>query len=153
MRAAVALVVIAACLGCGTTRAAPGERQWVANTREVIRQLQVELGQLSGADTLADAGRTLNQESRLFAALVVYTDFGGCRHMVATLGRAPGRFRRVDVELNRACADLQRSSAQFTRAVADHDARVLAAAARSALRATGPLLRAELALELSARKS
>jgi hypothetical protein len=146
MRAAIALVVTAACLGCGTTRAAPGEREWIANTRGIIRQLQVDLGELSDAGTVADAGKTLTDESRLYAALVVYTDFGGCRHMVAALGTTPARFRRVDLELNRACTSLQRSSALFTKAVADHDARVLAAAARSAHRAAGPLLRGELAL-------
>ncbi len=59
MRAAVALVVIAACLGCGTTRAAPGERQWIANTRGTIAQLRADLSQLSGADTVAAARRTL----------------------------------------------------------------------------------------------
>ena len=87
MRAALALVVAAAGPGCGTTWAAPGERQWIANTRGVIRQLQADMGQLSGAGTRAAAGRTLTDESRLYAALVVYTDFGGCRHMVAALGR------------------------------------------------------------------
>jgi hypothetical protein len=146
MRAAIALVVAAACLGCGTTRAAPGEREWVANTRGVIRQLQADMGQVSDAGTPAEAGRTLTDESRLYAALVVYTDFGGCRHMVAALGRTPPRFRSVGLELDRACADLQRSSALFTKAVTDDDARVLASAARFAGRAAGPLLRGELAL-------
>jgi hypothetical protein len=147
MRAAIALVITVACLGCGTTRAAaPGERQWIANTRGVIRQLQVDVSQLSGADTVAEADKTLTDESRLYAALVVYTDFGGCRHMVAALGKAPARFRRVDLELNRACTNLQRSSALFTRAVTADDARVLAAAMRSARRAAAPLLRGELAL-------
>jgi hypothetical protein len=146
MRAAIALVVAAACLGCGTTRAAPGEREWVANTRGVIRQLQADMGQVSDAGTPAEAGRTLTDESRLYAALVVYTDFGGCRHMVAALGRTPARFRSVGRELDRACADLQRSSALFTKAVTDLDARVLATAARFAGRAAAPLLRGELAL-------
>ena len=150
MRAAVALAVTAACLGCGTTRPAPADREWIANTRGIIRQLQVDLSQVSGTDTVAGAGSTLADESRLFAALVVYTDFGGCRHMVAALGRAPERLGRVGSELNRSCTDLQRASALFTRAVAGHDARLLAAAARSALRASGPLLRGELALEVSA---
>ena len=59
MRAAVALVVTAACLGCGTTRPAPAERQWVANTRGVIRQLQADLRQVSGTDSVTEANRTL----------------------------------------------------------------------------------------------
>src|SRR6476659_1371305 len=113
MRAIIALVVTAACLGCGTTRAAPAERQWIANTRGVIRQLQVDLGQVSDTGTVAEAGRTLTDESRLYTALVVYTDFGGCRHMVAALGKPPARFRAVDAELERACTNLQRSSALF----------------------------------------
>jgi len=146
MRAALALVVTVACLGCGTTRAAPAEREWIANTRGVIRQLQVDLGQVSDGGDVAEAGRTLTDESRLYAALVVYTDFGGCRHMVAALGEPPDRFRSVDAELERACASLQRSSALFTEAVAGDDAHMLAAAARSAVRAAGPLLRGELAL-------
>ena len=70
----------------------------------------------------------------------------GCRHMVAALGTAPARFRRVGLELDRACADLQRSSELFTKAVAGHDARVLASAARLASRAAEPLLRGELGL-------
>jgi len=146
MRAVIALVVIAACVGCGTTRAAPGEREWVANTRGVIRQLQADLGQVSDDGTLPEAGRTLTNESRLYAALVVYTDFGGCRHMVAALGRAPVGLRSVGLQLDRACASLQRSSALFTEAVADHDPRTLTAAVRFARRAAEPLLRGELAL-------
>ncbi len=146
MRAAVALVVTVACLGCGTTRPAPSEREWVANTRGIIRQLQGDISQLNGADTTADAGRTFTDDSRLYAALIVYTDFGGCRHMVGTLGETPTRFRRVEAELNRACADLQRSSSLFTQAVGENNARMLAAAARTAFRATGPLLRSEIAL-------
>ena len=146
MRAAIALVVTVACLGCGTTRPAPGERQWIANARGIIRQLQVDMSEVGDAGTVAEAGKTLSDESRLYAALVVYTDFGGCRHMVAALGRTPPRFRRVDSELDRACTNLQRSSTLFTEAVAAHDAHVLAAAARSARRAAEPLLRGELAL-------
>src|SRR6476661_4499013 len=146
MRAFIALVVTAACLGCGTTRSAPGEREWIANTRGIIRQRQADLGQVSDGGTVAEAGRTLTDESRLYAALVVYTDFGGCRHMVAALGTTPARFRRVGLELDRACANLQRSSALFTEAVAGKNARTLAAASRVARRAAGPLLLSELAL-------
>ena len=146
MRAAIALVVTVACLGCGTTRPAPGEQQWVANTRGIIRQLQADMSQVADAGTPAEAGRTLTDESRLYAALVVYTDFGGCRHMVAALGTTPARFRRVGLELDRACANLQRSSALFTEAVAGKNARTLAAASRVARRAAGPLLLGELAL-------
>jgi len=146
MRAVIALVVTAGCLGCGTTRAAPSEQQWIANTRGIIRQLQADMGQVSDAGTPAEAGRTLIDESSLYAALVVYTDFGGCRHMVASLGRPPARFRRVGLELDRACTSLQRASALFTEAVAGKSARTLAAAARVAHRASGPLLLGELAL-------
>jgi hypothetical protein len=146
MRAVIALVVTVACLGCGTTRPAPGEQEWVANTRGIIRQLQADMSQVSDAGTAVEAGRTLNDESRLYAALVVYTDFGGCRHMVAALGRAPTRFLRVGLELDRACANLQQSSTLFTRAVAGENARTMAAAARAARRAAGPLLLGELAL-------
>jgi hypothetical protein len=66
--------------------------------------------------------------------------------MVAALGRAPKRFRRVGVELDRACANLQQSSTLFTRAVAGENPRTMAAAARTARRAAGPLLLGELAL-------
>ena len=104
------------------------------------------MSQVSDGGTAAEAGRTLTDESRLYAALVVYTDFGGCRHMVAALGTTPARFRRVGLELDRACANLQRSSALFTEAVAGENARTLAAASRVARRAAGPLLLGELAL-------
>ena len=146
MRAVIALVVTVACLGCGSTRPAPGDQEWVANTRGIIRQLQADMSQVSDVGTPVEAARTLNDESRLYAALVVYTDFGGCRHMVAALGRAPSRFRRVGRELDRACANLQRSSALFTSAVSGENARTMAAAARAARRAAGPLLQGELAL-------
>ena len=65
------------------------------------------------AGTAAEAGRTLTDESRLYAALVVYTDFGGCRHMVAALGTTPARFRRVGLGA-RAC---MRESAAVVGAV------------------------------------
>ena len=146
MRAAIALVVTAACLGCGTTRAAPGEREWIANTRGIIRQLQVDLGELSDAGTVADAGKTLTDESRLYAALVVYTDFGGCRHMVAAAGQPPARFAAAERSLGSACTLLEQAAALFTRATIEHDAQALVAAGRVTQKASPFLLRAKAAL-------
>jgi hypothetical protein len=149
----VAGLVAAACLlasaGCGARAhqggARQADREWVDNTSGVIDQLQRDLvlGSAAG-DSLAAARKALR--SGLYTLLVAYTDFGGCRHMVAALGRAPARLRSVGLQLDRACASLQRSSALFTEAVADHDPRTLTAAVRFAQRATQPLLRGELAL-------
>ena len=82
--------------------------------------------------------------------LVAYTDFGGCRHMVAAAGDAPKRFTRVTRNLARACTLLQRAAALFTDAASGNDAPALVHAGRVAASAAPLLLRAKIALQATA---
>ena len=93
-----------------------------------------------------DAERALHDESSLYTALVVFTDFGGCRHMVAALGSIPPRLEHAVAELRTACTELQRAAALFTRAVRRTSVTLLDAAIETAQRALVPLDRASLAL-------
>ena len=86
----------------------------------------------------------------LYTVLVAYTDFGGCRHMVASAGRAPAGMERVTRTLQAACARLQRAAALFTRAASADDARALVRAGRVAHSAAPLLVRAKVALQAAA---
>src|SRR6184192_1365772 len=99
MRRSVAVLSATACLaisaGCGGTgpadRSSHADREWVDNTAGVIDQLERDLQlESSGGDTIAAARETLR--GSLYTVLVAYSDFGGCRHMVAAAGAAPSRF-------------------------------------------------------------
>ena len=95
--------------GTGTApadRSSPADREWIANTAGVIDQLERDLQlQSSGGDTIAAARETLR--GSLYTVLVAYTDFGGCRHMVAAAGDAASRFTEVTRTLAAACSLLQ----------------------------------------------
>jgi hypothetical protein len=100
MRRALAGSLAAGCLlvsaGCGGAAqpARQADREWIDNTSGVIDQLQRDLVLGSGeGDSLADARKALR--NGLYTLLVAYTDFGGCRHMVAAAGVAPDRFTEV----------------------------------------------------------
>lgn len=147
----VALVLVCAACG-GSPPHRDVEREWVANAHGVIRQLRDDVLLVAGGDQAPVARRTLADDSELYGALVVYTDFGGCRHMVAALGAAPLRFERSARQLGRACDDLQRAATLFTRAVARSAPDVLVAAARSALHALPALDRAQLRLAVETRR-
>src|SRR5437773_11762329 len=122
MRRSVAALSATACLaisaGCGTAPAdhsSPADREWIDNTAGVIDQLERDLQlQSNGGDTIAAARETLR--GSLYTVLVAYTDFGGCRHMVAAAGDAPSRFAEVTRTLAAACSLLQRAAVLFTRA-------------------------------------
>jgi hypothetical protein len=136
--------------GCGgAARSGPSqqaEREWINNTAGVIDQLQRDLQLESGAgDTIAAARETLR--SGLYTVLVAYTDFGGCRHMVAAAGIAPDRFAEVTRTLRAACALLQRSAVLFTRAATKNDPGTLLQAGRVASSASPLLVHAKLELE------
>jgi hypothetical protein len=150
--AAAVAVVLAAC-GAGTPqtpRSAASE--WAANAAGVISQLRADAIAASDEDSIASARRALRDESRLYGLLVVYTDFGGCRHMVGAVGRPPLGFRGVEMTLGRACASLQRAAILFTRAASTSDAPALFAASRAVLVAAPLLERAELELQRAARR-
>src|SRR5206468_11461566 len=128
----VAALFTAACLtaaaGCGgpahSARSQQADREWIDNTAGVIDQLQRDLQLESAAgDTIAAARETLR--GSLYTVLVAYTDFGGCRHMVAAAGAAPSRFAEVTRTLAAACSLLQRAAVLFTRAATHGDAAML----------------------------
>src|SRR5205823_14050001 len=154
MRRSVAALSATACLaisaGCGATaptvRSSQADREWVDNTAGVIDQLVRDLQlESSGGDTIAAARETLR--GSLYTVLVAYTDFGGCRHMVAAAGDAPSRFADVAGTLHRACARLQRAASLFTRAATRDDAGALLEAGRVSSSAAPLLNRAKVALQ------
>src|SRR5437879_2538781 len=90
IRVTVAVLVVAVLgAGCGAKVAPPTDREWVANTRGVVDQLRGDVVAVSGYDRLGAARKALRDDSHLYGLLVSYTDFGGCRHMVAAAGAEP----------------------------------------------------------------
>ncbi len=157
MRRSVAVLSATACLaisaGCGGTapadRSSQADREWVDNTAGVIDQLERDLQlESSGGDTIAAARETLR--GSLYTVLVAYTDFGGCRHMVAAAGAAPSRFAEVTRTLAAACSLLQRAAVLFTRAATHGDAAMLVRAGHVASSAEPLLVRAKVRLQAAA---
>jgi hypothetical protein len=151
LAAAACAAVLTAC--GGTSAPAPSQapdRQWEANAADVIGELRrdVDLG-TGGDDTLASARRTLRNTSSLYTLVVAYTDFGGCRHMVAAIGAPAPRFGAVRRALDAACARFERAASLFTQATTSGNPRALRAAMRLVLSALPLLARAEA--ELGAR--
>jgi hypothetical protein len=148
----VLATVLAACAcACGSTppRSSEADRVWLANTAGVVDQLQRDVQlESSGGDTV-EAARAMLRNG-LYPALVAYTDFGGCRHMLAAAGTAPSRFAQVTRTLAVACALLQRAAALFTRAASHDDAAVLVHAGRVASTASPLLVRAKVELQAAA---
>ena len=145
-RVVISIAVVLAA-GCGSPSAPPSDRQWSANARGVVEQLRADVIAVSGFDRPGPARAGLRDESQLYGLLVSYSDFGGCRHMVAAVGVEPaGRARAVTL-LDRACVHLQRADRLFTRAIARSAPPLLVAATRQAVAAV-PVLDAA-ALELS----
>ena len=127
----------------------PADREWIDNTAGVIDQLQRDLQLESTAgDTIAAARETLR--TGLYTVLVAYTDFGGCRHMVAAAGVPPERFADVTRALTAACGLLQRSAVLFTRAATRNDPAALLEAGRAASSASPLLVRAKVELQAAA---
>jgi hypothetical protein len=144
---AVVLAVAAfVAAGCGATAPPPTDREWIANARGVVQQLHGDVVAVSGYDRIAPARAGLRDESQLYGLLVAYTDFGGCRHMVAAVGVEPPSLARVVRSLQRACLHLQRADLLFTRAVAHRAPRLLARATNEALAAVPSLDAAALEL-------
>ena len=147
-----ALVVsLAACGGPAAPAQRSGASEWAANAGGVIQQLRADTVVTSDADSIASARAALRDESRLYALLVAYSDFGGCRHMVGAVGDAPAGFLAVEVTLGRACSSLQRASVLFTRAASASAASALLAASRAVLVAAPLLERAQLELARASR--
>ena len=136
--------------GCGSAaKPTLSDREWIDNTAGVIDQLQHDLvlGSAEG-DSLGAARKSLRDG--LYTLLVAYTDFGGCRHMVAAAGATPERFATVNRTLGIACARLERAARLFTRAASDDDAPALVEAGRLASSAAPLLVRAREELQAAA---
>jgi hypothetical protein len=146
---AAALAIALAGTGCGARASSQNDREWDANARGVVEQLRGDVVEVAGFDRLALARRGLRDESELYGLLVSYTDFGGCRHMVAALGAEPPGRRRASDLLRRTCVHLRRADDLFVRAVAGSAPRLLVAATREVLAGVPLLDRA--ALELARR--
>jgi hypothetical protein len=146
LRKTAAALVVFALVACGSPAASPRDREWVANARGVADQLRVDVVAVSGLDRPRAARRALHDDSQLYGLLVSYTDFGGCRHMVAALGAEPERYRAAQSLLERACRDLETADALFMRAVVREDPALLVRATSAAVRALSPLDSARLAL-------
>jgi hypothetical protein len=154
LRETVALIVVVAVAvaggaGCRATESPPTDREWVANVRGIVDQLRGDVIAVSGFDRVGAARVGLRDESQLYGLLVSYTDFGGCRHMVAVVGAAPPDLAGVVHFLRRACNHLRAADRLFTRAVKQTVPHLLVGATLAALEAV-PLLNAA-ALELSRR--
>jgi hypothetical protein len=148
-----ATACLAASTGCGgaaqSVPSSPADREWIDNTSGLIDLLRRDLVlKSSGGDTVAAARETLR--NGLYTVLVAYTDFGGCRHMVAAAGDTPARFAVVAHTLAAACSLLQRAAVLFTRAATRNDAGVLVEAGRVASSASPLLLRAKVELQAAA---
>jgi hypothetical protein len=159
MRRSTAALWATACLavstGCGGTahsvRSQQAERIWIDNTAGVIDQLERDLRlESSAGDTIAAARETLR--TGLYTVLVAYTDFGGCRHMVAAAGVQPDGFAEVTRALTAACALFQRSAVLFTRAATTNDPATLLRAGRVASAASPLLVRAKVELQAAATR-
>jgi hypothetical protein len=146
LRKPAAAIVVLALAGCGSRAAAPTDREWTANARGVAQQLRGDIVSVSGLDRVRPARVALHDDSQLYGLLVAYTDFGGCRHMVAALGVEPARFRAAQQLLAHACVDLQAADVLFMRAVARNEPALLVRATTAAVRALSSLDRAQLAL-------
>jgi hypothetical protein len=138
--------------GCGSSPAAKqpaaSDRTWRANAAIIVRQLQREIADAQLPDATPAAARAaLHDESQLYGLVVSYSDFGGCREMVAAAGSRPQSAEHVDRLLVAGCRHLERSSALFTRAVKQNSGVALLAAGRESGRALPALVQAGAALE------
>ncbi len=143
----LAVAVLAA--GCGAAAPPPTDREWIANARGVVEQLRADVVAVSGYDRVGAARVGLRNESQLYGLLVAYTDFGGCRHMVAAVGIEPPSLAGVVHSMQRACVHLQRADLLFTHAVARRAPPLLVTATREALAAVSSIDAAALALALA----
>jgi hypothetical protein len=151
VRSLAVLLAAVALAGCGNAPEPPlavvSERQWRANAAIIVRQLQNDIAatQLSGG-TSASARAALRDDSSLYGLLVSYSDFAGCREMVAAAGPVPRSAAPVGRLLTAGCRRLERAATLFTRAVKRDDGASLLAAGRESGRALPPLVRASAAL-------
>jgi hypothetical protein len=152
LRETITMVVVASlAVSCGGGAMAPTDREWADNAGGVVVQLRADVVAVSGYDRLAAARTGLADDSQLYGLLVAYTDFGGCRHMVAAVGAEPPERARVVDLLAGVCGRLQNADRLFTRAVSRRDPRLLVRATHVAVAAVPLLDAAALALATGPR--
>lgn len=118
----------------------PAEREWIDNTRALIRTLRSDiLLSASGGANLATARRALSDQSAVYTMLVAYSLFGDCGHSLAGAGLPSRRTEATARTLASACRRLERASALFQKAMTRRDPAALLEATRTAEDAT-PLL-------------
>lgn len=139
----VAALSLAGCGGGRAPQAPVSGREWRSNTAIILRQLQADIAetQITGG-TPAAARTSLRDESSLYGLLVSYSDFAGCREMVASAGPTPRAAARIVRSLVAGCRHLERASTLFTAAVKADDGASLLAARREAGRALPRLVAA-----------
>jgi hypothetical protein len=137
----LALVVLV-CAACGTASSPRADQEWKANAHGAVVQLREDVV----LAVAIDPEQALREESGMYGALVVFTDFGGCNHMIGALGSVPHGLARADAQLHVACTQLQRAAALFSSAVRRSSVELMDAAIDTAQRALVPLDRAGLAL-------
>ena len=148
MRTLAVCCAAAALAGCGNAheqqQPAPlTGREWRANAVVIVRQLQGDIAATQIVGGTAASGRAaLHNVSSLYGLLVSYSDFGGCRQMVAAAGAAPPTALPVERLLATGCRHLERASTLYTRAVTRNDGGSLVAAGRESGRALPTLVRA-----------
>ena len=142
--AASAAAVLLACAACGggPSSRPPSDRQWVGNARGSLAQLRYDIVLAAGIDP----ERAVREDASIYEALVAFTDFAGCTHMVRAFGDQPARRAKARAAFDRACGHLERAAELFTAAERTSDPGTMRAAIAAAQRAFAPLDDAELAL-------
>lgn len=140
MAVCIAALALAGCAAAHVAQQPVTTGQWRANMGIIVRQLQSDIAatQVAGG-TEAAARAALRDDSSLYGLLVSYSDFGGCREMVAAAGVMPRTGAGVGRSVVAGCRHLERASSLFTAAVKTDDGASLLAAGREAGRAL-PLL-------------
>lgn len=144
----IAALALAGCAEARVAQQSVTAGQWRANMGIIVRQLQSDIAttQIAGGSAAA-ARAALRDESSLYGLLVSYSDFGGCREMVAAAGVMPRTGAGVSRSVAAGCRHLERASALFTDAVKANDGASLLAADREAGRALPLLVDASVELK------
>jgi hypothetical protein len=145
---AAGLALALAAAGCaGGDRSAPrtasAEQTYLAAVDSLVTALDTAVGYVSNAGSdRAAAAHALADDGVLYAALVGYTDLGGCAKTLSLAGRPTARLEPLRARLAAACVEFERASTLFEQAVASESPRLLAAASRRTLAGAALLYRA-----------